>query len=300
MDLYKTLGVSQQASEDEIRKAYRKLAREYHPDRRPDDPNAAEKFKEIQQAYEVLGDSDKREQYDRYGAAFQNGGGPGPGGAPVDFEQIFGQGGIDLGDLFGGAFGGGGGPRTRGPRPTKGQDFKTEITVPFHLMVNGGTYELAMSSNGKRDLLDIKIPPGIRNGAIIRLAGQGSPGAGGGPPGDLLVTVHSAPHPWFRRDGDNLLIDVPITVSEAVLGAKIDVPTLNDGEVTVTIPPGTSSGAKLRLKEKGIPNSKLGKRGDQFVITKIIAPKEISDDARNALEEFAKLTPYAPREDKWK
>lgn len=303
-DLYEVLGVSRQASEDEIRKAYRKLARDYHPDRRPDDEKAAEKFKQIQQAYEILGDKEKRQKYDQYGDAFRNGGpgGYSTGAGPIDLEELFGSGGIDLGDLFGGAFGGGGGRRGPGPRqarPMKGQDVKTDITVPFHLAINGGSYELSLSSGGKRDLIDIKIPAGIKDGATVRLGGQGSPGMNGGPAGDILVTVKVAPHPWFRRDGNNLLIDVPITVSEAVLGAKIDVPTLNDGVVTVTIPPGTSSGAKLRLREKGVADSKTGTKGDQLVVTKIVAPKEISDEAKTLMEQFATATHHTPRADKW-
>ena len=151
-DLYEVLGVSRQASEDEIRKAYRKLARDYHPDRRPDDKAAEEKFKEIQQAYEILGDKEKRQKYDQYGAAYQNGGAGGYSSGPVDFEQIFGAGGVDFGDLFGGAFGGGGGGGRRGQaRPQKGQDIKTDITIPFHLAINGGSYELTLSTGSKRE-----------------------------------------------------------------------------------------------------------------------------------------------------
>ena len=311
MDYYQALGVSRDASEDEIRKKYRNLAREYHPDRKPGDEAAAKRFKEIQSAYEVLGDSKKREQYDRYGSAFQNaksGGHPDFGN--MDFNDLFGGGAaFDLGDLFGGAFGGGAGGRGGfggfggGPRrpqgPQKGQNAKTSITIPFNLAVQGGSYELTMKSGAKTEILDVKIPPGIVNGNVIRLAGEGADGFNGGPKGDLLVTINVAPHPWFRREGKNLLLDVPISTTEAVLGGKIDVPTLTEGEVTMTIPPGTSSGAKLRLRGKGIPDPKTGNDGDQLVVLKIVAPKEISDSAKELMQQFANEAKCNPREGMW-
>jgi len=304
-DYYKTLGVERGASEEEIKKAYRRLAREYHPDRRPDDKNAAEKFKEIQTAYDILGDKEKRQKYDMYGSAFENMGGGysrHAGAGPIDIEQIFGGrgGGFDFSDLFGGGFGGGaGGAGPRSARPRKGRDVQSQVTIPFHLAAQGGKYDLALNRGGRVEHLEVKIPPGIHDGATIRLAGQGEPSVSGGPAGDLLVRVHVADHPYFRREGANVTLDVPVSVSEAILGAKIDVPTLSDGEVTVTIPPGTSSGAKLRLKGKGILDNKTKVRGDQMIVVKIVVPKTVSEEARQHIEQFAELTPQSPRSGLW-
>ncbi len=310
-DLYKILGVSRNASEDEIRKAYKKLARENHPDVKPDDKAAAERFREVQEAYAVLGDKEKREQYDQFGKTFR--GGPrtwNTGSGPVDLGDIFsgqfGDGGasIDLGDLFGGAFGGGGGGgrRSRQPqprRPSKGQNRQAEITVPFQVAAEGGKHELPASVGGHGEKLAVTIPAGIASGKSIRLAGQGQPGQHGGPSGDLLVKVNVAPHPYFRREGNNVLIDVPITVSEAALGAKIEVPTISEGNVVVTIPPGASSGTKLRLREKGFPDQKTRQRGDQLVVVKIAIPDELSDHARELLEQLAEEAPMKPRDELW-
>lgn len=304
-DFYQTLGVSRSASADEIKKAYRKLAREYHPDRRPDDKQAAERFKQIQAAYDVLGDDEKRKKYDMYGSAYDKmGGGAGgysAGGAgPIDLEQIFGGsgGGFDFGDLFGGGFGGGTG-RQSPRRPRKGEDIQSRVTVPFHLAAEGGHYEISLHRGSRTERLDVKIPPGIHDGATIRLAGQGEPSLHGGPSGDLLVTVHVAAHPYFRREGANLILEVPITIPEAVLGAKIDVPTLSEGLVTVTIPPGTSSGAKLRLKGKGVLDPKTKVRGDQLIQVKITVPKNLSDAAQQHIQAFAEELPESPRSGLW-
>lgn len=307
-NLYNILGVSRNATEDEIRKAYKKLARENHPDVKPDDKSAAERFRQVQDAYSVLGDEKKRKQYDQFGTTFRDGAGTqswNTGTGPIDLGDIFGGqfgggGGasIDLGDLFGGAFGGGGRQR-RAARPAKGQDVKTEITVPFHVAAEGGNHELTVSNDGKTERLTAKIPAGVASGSVIRLSGQGHPGRHGGPAGDLLVTITVAAHPYFRRDGNNVLIDVPVTVSEATLGAKIDVPTMSEGSVVVTIPPGASSGTKLRLREKGFPIQKTGKRGDQFVVVKVAVPDQLSDRARELFEELAEATPLSPREDLW-
>ncbi len=302
-DFYQVLGVGKNASEDEIKKSYRKLAREYHPDRKPDDKQAAEKFKQIQQAYDVLGDAEKRKKYDMYGAGFEGMGGGNyghPGSGPIDLEQIFGgggAGGVDFGDLFGGGFGGGGQRRTR---PRKGRDIQSEITIPFHLAAEGGKYELSIHRGSGRETLTATIPEGIHQGATIRLAGQGEPSMTGGPPGDLLVKVKIAPHPYFKRDGANILLEVPITITEAILGAKIDVPTLSAGEVTVTVPPGTSSGAKLRLRGKGVLDKKTKQKGDQLITIKVTVPKTISEEAKKLAEQLADLIDENPRADLWK
>ncbi len=301
-DYYKILGVSKNASEDEIKKSYRKLAREFHPDRKPDDKQAAEKFKQIQQAYDVLGDAEKRKKYDMYGAGFENMGGGNyghPGSGPIDLEQIFGgaggPGGVDFGDLFGSGFGGG----QRRTRPRRGRDIHSEITIPFHLAAEGGKYELSIHRGSGRETLTVTIPEGIHQGATIRLAGQGEPSVTGGPPGDLLVKVKIAPHPYFKRDGANILLEVPITVTEAILGAKIDVPTLSNGEVTVTIPPGTSSGAKLRLQNKKIKKKKTKRRGDQLINIKVTVPKSLSEEAKKLVEQLAEHIDENPRNNLW-
>ena len=298
-DYYDTLGVKKTATADEIRKAYRKLSRENHPDVKPDDKAASERFKKVQEAYGVLGDAEKRAQYDRFGPAFQQaGGGPGghahqwrgggPGGAgQVDLNDLFGAGGIDLGDLFGGRAGFGGG--RRGPRPTKGRDLRTELTVPFLVAIEGGQHEVSVGRAGKIERISVKIPAGVVDGNTIRLAGEGQPGTAGGPAGDLLLTVHVAPHPYFRRDGRDLSVDVPITPAEAALGAKVEAPTLTEGGVLVTMPAGTSSGRRLRLRGKGAPDRKSGTRGDLYVVAKIVVPDGLTDEQRGLYEQLGRL-----------
>ena len=307
-DYYEVLGVSRSASKDEIRKAYKKLARKFHPDVKPPDPDAEKKFSEITEAYDVLSDEEKRKNFDQFGHSFR-GAGSAAGGNPF---QGFGGGGsgsasFDLEDLLGGMFGGGaggggnpfGGGRRGYPRPQKGSDVKAEITIPFTTAVEGGEYSLTVQQGAKSERLTVKIPAGIDEGQSIRLAGQGSSGAGGGNAGDLLVTIHIAAHPWFRRDGYNLLVDIPVTPSEAALGAKIDVPTLTEGILVLSVPPGTSSGAKLRLRGKGVRNPKTGDRGDQFAVLKIVLPKELSEEARGLYQQLAELPTVAPRDGLW-
>ena len=299
-DFYEVLGVPRSASQDEIRKAYKKLARKFHPDVKPADPDAEKKFSEITEAYDILSDEEKRKNFDQFGHGFRGGGG---GGNPF---QGFGGGSgggaaFDLDDLLGGMFGGGGrgGGRRAQPRAQKGADAKADITIPFTMAVEGGDYSLNVQQGSKSERLSIKIPAGIDDGQTIRLAGQGGPGVGGGAPGDLLVTIQIAAHPWFRRDGSNLLVDVPLTPSEAALGAKIDVPTLTEGLVVMSIPPGTSSGARLRLRGKGVRNPKTGDRGDQFVVLKIVLPKELSEEARSLYQQLSELPTTDPRDGMW-
>jgi len=305
-DFYEVLGVSRSATKDEVRKAYKKLARKFHPDVKPADPDSEKKFSEITEAYDVLSDEEKRKNYDQFGHSFRGAGSGPSGGNP--FEG-FGGGGasFDLDDLLGGMFGGGGGKggspfgggRRGQPRAQKGSDVKAEITVPFTVAVEGGDYSLSVQQGSKNERLTVKIPAGIDEGQSIRLAGQGGAGSGGGAAGDLLVTIHIAAHPWFRRDGHNLLVDVPVTPSEAALGAKIDVPTLHEGVVVLSVPPGTSSGAKLRLRGKGVRNPKTGDRGDQFVVLKIVLPKELSDEAQALYQQLADLPSIDPRDGLW-
>lgn len=300
-DFYEVLGVSRSASQDEIRKAYKKLAKKFHPDVKPADPDAEKKFSEITEAYDALSDDAKRKAYDQFGHSARGGAG---GGNPFQGFGGGGGGSFDLDDILGGMFGGGGNPfggggRRGQARTQKGQDAKAEITVPFIVAVEGGEHSVSLQNGTKSERLSVRIPAGIEDGQSIRLAGQGNPGSGGGPAGDLIVTVHIATHPWFRRDGQNLLVDVPISPSEAALGAKVDVPTLTEGTVVLTVPPGTSSGAKLRLRGKGVLNHKTGDRGDQFVVLKISVPKDLSEEARALYEKLAELNPRDPREGLW-
>lgn len=302
-DYYQLLGVSRTATQDEIRKAYKKLARQLHPDLTPGDAAAAEKFKQVQEAYDVLGDADKRKQYDAFGPGFRNAGqaGPqyhwsGPGAGPVDIEELFG-GGFDLGDLFGGAAGRG--PRTRRAAPRQGEDLQTEILVSFETAALGGKHDLQYRVDGEPKHVTVKIPPGVKPGGQIRLAGQGSPGRNGGPAGDLLITVNVAPHRWFRREGRDILLDLPLTPAEAALGVKVEVPTLSDGPVLLTVPPGTSSGVKLRLKGKGIADPKTDQPGDQFATVKIVVPKELTPEARELYERLTQLGEDQPRKQLW-
>ncbi|MBA3315774.1 MAG: DnaJ domain-containing protein [Planctomycetota bacterium] len=292
-DLYQVLGVKKDATADEIRKAYRKLSRENHPDVKPDDKAASEKFKKVQEAYAVLGDAEKRAQYDRFGHAFNQAGGrtppwaggPGGGAGPIDIGDLFGEG-VDLGDLFGG-FGRG----RRGPsaRPSKGQDLRAEITVPFLVAAEGGQHEVSVNRAGRTERITVKIPAGLSDGSTIRLGGEGHPGSAGGPAGDLLLTIRVAPHPYFRRDGNDLSVEIPITPSEGALGAKVEAPTLNEGTVVVTLPPGTSSGRKLRLRGKGIPDRKTGTRGDLYVVAKVVVPESLTSEQRELFERLRTL-----------
>lgn len=310
LDYYAVLGVKKEATADELRKAYKKLSRENHPDRKPNDSAAAEKFKQVQEAWDVLGDATKRQHYDQFGSAFGPNGpqfrqGQRRGGAgPVDFREMFG-GNVDLGDLFGGMFGGGAGGSPFGSqagrrgRAAQGETIEAEIEIPFVVATEGGTHDLQLDGAGKHERLSVKIPPGVSTGSVIRLAGQGQAGRGGGPAGDLLVTIKVAPHSYFRREGSDLLIDVPITVSEAALGTKVEVPTLAEGPMVVTIPPGTSSGAKLRLRGKGVPNQKTGARGDLYVVIKLVLPPKLDAATRELFERIAVAAPYDPRIGLW-
>lgn len=304
-DYYQTLGVSKTASQAEIQKAYRKLARKYHPDMNPDDRTAKDKFKAIQEAYDVLNDPQKREMYDRYGSAFESvGGGAGPrwggrggpeGFQDIDFSQVFGQ------DGGGGGFEEilrqfAGGARTgRRPSPrARGADLEHELHVPFNTAVNGGQAQLAVRrADGKIETISVKIPAGIEDGRKIRLRGQGEPSPSGGSPGDLLITVRVAEHPHFRRHGDDLELSVPVTLAEAALGAKIDIPT-PQGEISLKIPAGTSSGKRLRLKGLGVPREK-GDHGDLYAEIQIVIPDSLDEASLELVRQFDQRQPLQPR-----
>jgi curved DNA-binding protein len=292
-DLYEALGVAKQASADEIKSAYRKLARQYHPDRNPGDKQAEARFKEVQEAYDVLSVKEKRAQYDRFG--FVGGRPGGPGGGPEGFHWGggFGEGvEVDPSQLdellnqFGGLggfadmFGQRGRPTgERSRRQSARQPVVHEIHIPFEKAVLGGTISISVYGHS----LDIKVPVGVEEGQTLRLQGQGPNGA------DLLLKIHVDPHPYFKREGNDLLITAPISVAEAVLGTKIDVPTLDGSKLTVKVPAGTSSGARLRLRGKGI------KGGDEYVEIKIVVPSSPDERSKELLREFAKLNPQEPR-----
>jgi curved DNA-binding protein len=302
-DYYSVLGVSKSASAEEIRKAYKRIARESHPDAKPGDKAAAERFKKAAEAYEVLGDAEKRKKYDQFGDNYKHfeqagAGGGAPGGGfrggqfDFDFGDLFGGGGgVDLGEIFGG--------RGRKPRSQRGSDLQTEITVPFTVAALGGSQDLTLAAGSNQETLTVKIPAGLKDGGVVRLRGQGQAGMNGGAAGDLLITVRVAPHPFFRRDGDDLLVEVPVTFTEAALGAKVDVPTLSEGLVTLKIPAGSSSGTRLRMKGKGIANPKTKSSGDQYVVVKIVSPQSLSAKAKELLEQLAEELPRNPREELW-
>lgn len=311
-DYYAVLEVPRTASPDEIQKAYRKLARKYHPDLHNDKSDrekekVKQRFQEIQHAYDVLNDAEKREMYDRFGPGFESGG----GGPQFQGGNPFGHGEIDLSQIFGGQhpgpgaggkssgafenifrhFGGrqaGPGPSGRQqqqpPQPPQGRNVEQEITIPFHTGILGGEHQVSLQRrDGKIDRITTKIPAGIENGKKIRLRGQGEMSAPGGPRGDLLIKVKVAPHPCFSRKGLNLHVTVPITLKEAILGTKVDVPS-PQGEISVTVPKGTNSGKVLRLKGMGIQSS--GRTGDLMVELEIHIPDPVSDQDLQLLDQL--------------
>jgi DnaJ-class molecular chaperone len=306
-DYYATLGVSRNATPDEIHTAYRSLARRYHPDMNPGDEAAKKKFQSVQQAYEVLKDPKKRELFDRYGPSFESmgagGGGPwrarpgaGPSGGFTEF---------DINEMFGEELGAGGGfadlfrqftgrtPRRESPGAApRGLDVQTELEVPFRTAIVGGTAQLNVRRHtGKVETINVKIPAGIQDGKKIRLRGQGDLGPGG-KRGDILMIVRVAPHPSFQRQGRDLIVKVPLTLKEALLGSRVDVPTPK-GVVTLTIPPGTSGGKRLRIKGHGVPSANGG--GDLFAEIQIVLPDTIDEATKEALSKLDLDGPPNPR-----
>jgi DnaJ-class molecular chaperone len=309
-DLYEVLGVSRQATPEEIKKAHRKLVRQFHPDANKNNPKAEEKFKEVQEAYDVLSDDAKRQSYNQFGHAGvgmdpggpggRPGGGPGPGpnADPYDFMRRggartqswnagpnvsvedfdFGGGGSNnFADVFQQFFGGrargrgaGRGETRERPRPQapRGEDIEYPLTLTFAQAARGMTFPLQIQRAGKIETIDIKIPAGVKDGSRVRIKGHGqqSPSQ----PGDLFIMIKVLPHPYFKREDNDVILDVPLSIYEALLGTKLEVPTL-DGPVTLTIPPGTSGGAKLRIRGRGVERG--SEKGDQFVVVHIILPK---------------------------
>ncbi len=289
-DYYKILGVARDAPDDAIRSAYRKLARKHHPDVNPGDQKAEERFKEAAEAYAVLGDTGKRQEYDTRGP-----GGFSPGVDLSEFMRRARAGGanpVDLGALFGDLFGGGG-RDPFGPRARRGPDVEATLHIEFRDAAEGVTLPLQIqrrTGRGTRpESITVRIPPGVSNGGRLRIAGKGGPGSGGGPPGDLYVRIQIRAHPFFKREGDALVCRIPLTVAEATLGGQVTFPTL-DGDTTMTIPQGTRSGQRFRIKGKGIPNRRGG-RGPLYVDVSIVPPKEIDVESRQLLREFEQRNP---------
>ncbi|MEW6219899.1 MAG: molecular chaperone DnaJ [Thermodesulfobacteriota bacterium] len=374
-DYYQVLGVDRTASAAEVKKAYRKLARKYHPDVNPSDRTAEERFKEIQAAYDILGNKDKRARYDQFGhAAFEPGfeaGAAGPdrrpgrrSGTPYTEEMFAGSGfgvGEDFGELFGDLFGRMGAGWRPATGPAVGQDLEYRLEVSFVTAALGGATQVELTRDSpcpdchgsglmpgraaqpcpgcggtgtvnlaqgplrfsqpcpqcqgrgslitepcprcwgrgateSRERLAITIPGGVRDESRIRLAGKGSPGRLGGPAGDLFIVVQVAPHPFFSRQEDDILLEVPVGLTEAALGTKVVIPTL-DGRTSLTIPAGIASGQKLRLAGKGAYHLKGGGRGDLLAVIRIVPPKRLSERGRQLLEELARVEPDNPRHD---
>src|SRR6266571_5112032 len=364
-DYYEMLGVPRKASAKDIRTAFRKLARKYHPDLNPGDKASEEKFKQIQEAYDVLSDSKKRQMYDQYGFYSENF----PGGAPPDSGEAggvhFDFGGFDFGgaggtsfrDLFSQFFRGGRGAGME-PESEAGGDLEYQIEIDFWDAVRGAVKKLSITrldacetchgtgavgspqsctacggtgtiqqaagkmkfnvpctrcgGTGKlrtlcktcggegrvrrTETIDVRIPAGVSNGGRVRVPGKGNSGTLGASGGDLYLRVVVKPHDFFERRGDDLYTKIPVTVSEATLGAKIEVPTI-DGRALVRIPPGTNSGKTLRLKEKGVPSARNGARGDQYVEVQVIVPKRTDERVRNLMKELESVSPGDPRKD---
>ncbi|HHT40979.1 MAG TPA: DnaJ domain-containing protein [Actinomyces sp.] len=329
-DFYKVLGVSKDATDAEIKKSYRKLARKYHPDQNPDDKNAEERFKAVGEAYQVLSDPEQRKQYDAIRAMASGGArfSAGPGGGASGFEDIFsmfsggggngsrvrfstsgntsaGGAGFEdiLSNLFGGAASSGApggnfanysdyqGRGAFGQQPQKGADLAASTTLTLRQAVEGAT--LKMSVEGRS--MTVRIPAGVTDGQKLRLRGKGRPGANGGPAGDLVVSITIEKHPVFHMEGQNLHMKLPISYGEAALGAGVAVPMMDGSTVTVKIPAGTSSGTHLRLRKRGVKKGR--KRGDLIIEIEIAVPKNLSADAKDAVKKLAEATSdWDPRE----
>ena len=294
-DLYTVLGIARGAQDDEIRRAYRRLAKEPHPDVRPDDPAASERFKRVTAAYDILGDATKRRRYDDGEIDAQgepvrtyarNGAGAGGGWAN-------GFGGRDTGvtDIFSDLFGARG---TRGPGfSLRGQDVRYTLEVDFMEAVGGAKKRVTMPEGGT---LDLTVPEGVSDGQVLRLKGKGAPGLRGGENGDALVEIHIRPHPKFKRLGNDILLELPITIDEAVLGGKIEVATIS-GRVALQIPKSTSSGRIFRLKGKGVRSATDGSVGDQLVTIRIVMPENVDESLSYFMAEWRQRNRYDPGRD---
>jgi len=298
-DFYKSLGVASDASESEIKKSYRKLAKDLHPDKNPGDSAAEQRFKEVSEAYSVLSDAGQRKEYDavramtRGGARFTAGSGPSGGFSDDVFSGFFsrqsgrgayGGGSVSVEDLLSGLFTNGGNAGFAGAGAPTGRDVEASTTLTFRQAVDGDTVTLRREDGST---VTTRVPSGVRDGQKIRLRGKGNPGPGGN--GDLILTVSVEPHPLFGRDGDNLTVTLPVTFPEAALGAQIEVPTFDGAGVTVKLPPGTPSGRTLRVKGKGV-RRKDGTAGDLLVNISVAVPQKLDGAAREAVEAYATAT----------
>ncbi len=304
-DLYAVLGIPRSATQEQIKKAYRDLARKHHPDMNQGDKRSEEKFKEIQHAYETLSDQEKKKNYDMFGTTDFGGQRPGSGGnyrqysrgfPGIDeiFKDIFSQGRTSYG--MGGAGGNFGDIFDFGSvyqQPKKPKNIQQTITIDFKAAVEGEERELLIKSpEGRTKRITVKIPAGVKTGSKIRLPGKGEQLSSAA--GDLILEIKVLPHPVFRREEDDIYIDLPLTVYEAALGALVNVPTI-ENSVKLTIPPGVGSGTKMRLREKGVKNPKTGKRGDQFVIIQIAMPEESDEYMESIMRQIKEKYPYNPR-----
>lgn len=321
-DYYKILGIAKKASEKDVKKAFRKLARQYHPDVNPDNPNAEAKFKEINEAYEVLKDKEKRQKYDQLGANWkqyeqwkraggeaqeqpfgwgQSGFGARGTGQPgyqyrttsaEEMEDLFGGNG-GYSDFFSQFFGGGGNRSRRQyqPRSQKGQDLEHTIDITMEEAYSGAARLMQMGNNGTSRTIEAKIPPGVKDGSKIKLAGQGGQGIAGGPAGDLYLITQIKPHNQFVRNGDDLFAKISVPLTTAVLGGEVDVPTLNGKKLKLKIPSETQNGKKIKLKGKGLPKlKKKDEKGDLYAEVKVVLPQKLSDKERKVFEELAELS----------
>ncbi|NGM49418.1 J domain-containing protein [Caulobacter sp. 602-2] len=305
-DPYLELGVSRGASADEIRKAFRKLAKQYHPDTNPGDKKAEDKFKQVSAAFDILGDAEKKKKFDAGEIDADGretmrgfGGGQGPFGGGFN-RGGFGRGGssgegpeIDLNDLFGDILGrnrgaGGGGGGFGGGFSAKGADVRARLDIDLEESIKGGKKRVAFS-DGRT--IDVTIPAGAQEGQTLRLKGQGSPGRGGN--GDALIELAVKPHPIYRKEGEHLVMDLPVSVPDAVLGGKVEAPT-PDGPVNVTVPKGANSGSKLRLKGRGLADAK-GHRGDLYARLIVTLPETIDEDLEKFAQAWREQKPYTPK-----
>jgi DnaJ-class molecular chaperone len=296
-DPYDVLGVSKSATAEEIQKAYRRLSKKHHPDRNPGDKQADSAYKEVQEAYGILGDPTKKANFDQFGFAgppqagfpggFAGGGFPGGGGVNIDpemaeelFKHFTGGGVGGQGFDLGGLFGGGGRRQRHRPRRPSAEPMEAEVTVPFEIAANGGN--VAIDVGGRH--IDVKVPAGIEDGKKLRVPAEATGSA------DVILRVRVAPHPYFRREGNDILLDVPISIEEAIIGGKVEVPTVGGERLEVKVRPGTSGGSKLRLRGKGIRD------GDQYLVFRVMVPAgEMDERSRELIAEFARRNPQNPR-----
>jgi len=296
-DPYKILGVAKDASDADIKKAYRKLAKKHHPDLNPTDKAAEARFKDVSAAFEILGDADKRAKFDRgeidatgaerpeahYYKEYAGGERARQYRSDASFD--------DLGGIFSDLFGQGG-PDAGQQFKMRGGDLRYHLSVDFLDAINGATRRVSLPDGSS---LDVKVPEGVRDGQTIRLRGKGHPGTGGGPSGDAYVEISVRSHKVFRREADDIVLDLPISIDEAVLGGKVDLPTTG-GRVRMAIPKGASSGQILRLKGKGVKRAKGGGKGDQRCVLKIVLPEKIDDELESLMEKWREAHSYDPRE----